>query len=153
LALPLDLVLDLHLCPRSASTSTTTSSKDSGIDFTALGSQFSPNHAVGTAGAGAGNSSAGLLAEFGLAAALVTAVAVTAPGGNGLNKDSTLKVAIIIVNPNVSSIVLHGEPNDPTVRSGSWSEKILFDDLCRGTHWTVDINMSSHTLKWMHDNQ
>lgn len=113
----------------SNSTSTTSSSNDSGIDFAALSSLFSPNCMVANTSMGAGNSSTGLLAKFGLAAAPVTAVAATAPGGNGLNKDSTLKVAIIIVNPNLSIVVLCCEPNNPAMRSGSWSEKILFDKL------------------------
>ena len=69
-----------------------------------------------------------------------------------LDKDSKLKVAKITEGSR-KGLTFHIQPNNPNFPSGSWSKKIMFDNLRDRKNWVRSCNFTHYTYKWYKDNK
>ncbi len=90
---------------------------DSGIDFQAVSPSMTSETVLIPKG---GLSSFNMIVAANMASGKA--------GGMAVNKNSTLKAAIV-VGPEFCAVVFHCKPIDPNSRSGSWAEK-TFLVLC-----------------------
>ena len=76
-----------------------------------------------------------------------------AAGGRStfIDKNSRLKCCLIS-GAEKSAIVFRVEPNDPTLKGGSWAEKCFFDAVRQNQRWITSINIDGNVLAWFHQN-